>query len=76
MRQVRFTWGRGKAGMSQHSLSADFILGVPQHCSNNPPSERHQKLPCPSPAGDDDGLLPIPGGVVSHDLGVGGDILW
>lgn len=30
---------------------------------------------CLSPAGDDDGLLPIPGGVVSHNLGMGGDIL-
>lgn len=34
-----------------------------------------QKPPHLSPAGDDDGFLPIPGGVVSHDLGMGGDIL-
>lgn len=27
------------------------------------------------PAGDDDGLLPVPGRVVSHDLGVRGDVL-
>ena len=37
-------------------------------------------FPCaflpPSPARDDDGFLSIPGGVLSHDSGVGGDILW
>lgn len=27
------------------------------------------------PAGDDDGLLSIPGRVVGHDLGVSGDVL-
>lgn len=59
--------------MSQHSLSANFEF---PSSAATPPSEGHQKPPCPSPAGDDDGLLPIPGGVVSHDLGVGGDILW
>jgi len=35
-----------------------------------------QKPCCLSPAGDDDSFLPIPGGVVSHDFGMGGDILW
>ena len=29
-----------------------------------------------SPARDDHGFLSIPGGVLSHDSGVGGDILW
>lgn len=46
---------------------------VPKHCSL---AERAQEASCLSPAGDDDGLLPVPGGVVSHDLGMGGDILW
>lgn len=39
-------------------------------------AEGTQKPCCLPPAGDDDGLLPVPGGVVSHDLGMGGDILW
>lgn len=37
---------------------------------------RHKQLSRNVPAGDDDGLLSVPGRVVSHDLGVGGDILW
>ena len=28
------------------------------------------------PAGEDDGLLPIPGLVVSHDLGMQSDVMW
>ncbi len=28
------------------------------------------------PAGDDDSLLSVPGGVVGHHLGMCGDILW
>lgn len=34
--------------------------------------DRQQHLP----AGNNDGLFSIPRGVVSHDLGVGGDVLW
>lgn len=46
--------------------------------SKRSPSARGgtQRPPCLSPAGDDDSLLPIPRGVVSHDLGMGGDVLW
>ena len=28
-----------------------------------------------SPAGDDDSLLPVPGTVLCHDMGVGADVL-
>lgn len=61
----------GKPEMSKPSPSAWFSFETSGLLSRGDA----QKPPGLSPAGDDDSLLPIPGGVVSHDLGMGGDIL-
>lgn len=89
MMQVRLIWDRGKREMSKCPLSDEFLARdfstFPRAAPTGPLSSLAslcpgrgdtQKPRCLSPAGDDDGLLPVPGGVVSHDLGMGGDILW
>ena len=54
----------------KHTYITHIIHTYTHHMAHTHTHIIHQ-----SPARDDDGFLPVPVGVISHDLGVEGDIL-